>query len=94
MNAEDTVARARRAEMFLKDPLWDEAWTLLQKKITEAMIAAKTDDGTLRGKQLLGLMVDLRQHWERIIKDGAVAQYNLKLEEEEKKRRFWPPFAA
>jgi hypothetical protein len=88
MNANEAIARAQRAELFLKDPLWDEAWAVLQTKITAAMIAAKTDEGTIRGKQLLGLMVDLRQHWERVIKDGAVADHQLKLEAEEKNRRF------
>ena len=92
MNANEAIARSQRAEQFLKDPLWDESWTVLQAKITAAMIAAKTDEGTIRGKQLLGLMVDLRQHWERVIKDGAVADHQLKLEAEEKKTR-WKLFA-
>ena len=89
MDQNAAVARAQRAELFLKDPLWDESWTHLTQAITAASMTAKTDEGTLRGKQLLGLMVDLRQYWERAIKDGVFAQHQLKLEAEEKKRRFW-----
>lgn len=86
MSDTDAVARGQRAAMILKDPLWEQAWSELRAQLTSAMVSAKTDEGTLRGKQMLQLMVDVRQHWERAIKDGQITEHNIKLDAEQKKR--------
>lgn len=90
--AEDSVARGKRAEMILKDPLWAESWDALKQQLNAATLAAKTDEGRLRGVWMQKLMLDLRQHWERAVKDGQITEHNLKLDAEDKKRRW--PFAA
>lgn len=89
MTPEEAALRAQRAQAFLKNPLWSESWDALQATLVAAMRNAKTAEGTLKAKDLLGLMVDLRQHWERAIKDGQIAEHQLKLDAEEKKRAFW-----
>jgi len=84
----DPVTRGQRAQAILNDDLWKEAWSVLEQRLVGAMLAAKTDEGTLRGKQLCGLMEDLRRHFERAIKDGQIAEHQIKLDAEEKRRKF------
>lgn len=83
---EDAVARGLRAAAILNDPLWQEAWTHLRESLVTAMVGAKTDEGTIRGKEMLQVMVSVREHWERAIKDGQIKEHNIKLDAEEKKR--------
>ncbi len=85
MDNNDRLRRADNAARTLNDPMWDENWTTLIERITAATMAAKTDEGTLRGKLMHGLALDLRAIWEAQIKDGAVLRHNIKLD----KQNWW-----
>lgn len=85
MNHEEQVRRAQRAEQFLKDSLWLEAWELYRLKVFSAIENAKTDEGTIRGKLMLGVANDVRAYFEGLINTGKAAAHEVKLEEERKK---------
>lgn len=89
MNAEDQIRRSQRAEQLLKDPLWTEAWETYRLKVFYAIENAKTDEGTLRGKLMLGVANDVRAYFEGLINTGKAAAHEIKLEEERKKLK-WP----
>lgn len=88
MDKTEPVRRGLRAEQFIKDELWIEAWELYRFKVFAAIENAKTDEGTIRGKLMLGVMNDVRAHFEGIVNTGKAAAHEIKLEEERKKR--WP----
>lgn len=73
------------AEQLLKDERWIEAWETYRLKVFSAIENAKTDEGTLRGKLMLGVANDVRAYFERLINQGKAAAYEIKLEEERKK---------
>lgn len=80
----------QRAHAILSDPLWTEAWETYRLKVFSAIENAKTDEGTIRGKLMLGIANDVRSYFEAIVNAGKSAAHELKLEEDEKKRkRFW-----
>lgn len=90
MDKEDIVRRAQKAEQFLNDPLWTEAWETYRLRLFAAIENAKTDEGTIRGKLMLGVANDVRAYFEGLINSGRAAAHELKLEEERKKKfRLW-----
>lgn len=89
IDKDQQVKRARRAEAILKDELWTEAWELYRLKLFSAIENAKTDEGTIRGKLMLGVANDVRAYLEGIVMSGQHAQNEIKLEEERKKFK-WP----
>lgn len=89
MDNDDKVRRGKRAEQFLKDELWTEAWETYRLKLFSAIENAKTDEGTIRGKLMLGVANDVRAYLEGVIKSGQYAANEIKLEEERKKKRWW-----
>lgn len=77
--------------MLLNDELWTEAWEQYRLKVFHAIENAKTDEGTLRGKLMLGVANDVRAYFEGLVNLGKKAAYEIKLEEEQKKKRWlWP----
>ena len=89
MDNEDKVRRMERAKQFLADPLWTEAWEMYRLKVFAAIENTKTDEGTIRGKLMLGVANDVRAYFEGLINTGKAAAHDIKLEEERKKR-IWP----
>lgn len=71
--------------MLLSDPLWTEAWETYRLKVFSAIENAKTDEGTLRGKLMLGVANDVRAYFEGLINSGKAAAHEIKLEEVRKK---------
>lgn len=92
MDNEDKIKRANEADRLLKSALWLEAWDIYRLKVFTAIENAKSDEGTIRGKLMLGVMNDIRTYFESVLKSGQFAAHEIKLEEERKKRRW--PFAA
>lgn len=89
MDRDDQVRRGERAAQLLNDPLWTEAWETYRLKVFHAIENAKTDEGTLRGKLMLGVANDVRAYFEGLMNTGKMAAHEIKLEEERKKRH-WP----
>lgn len=89
MDRQDEIARAQWAAQLLGDARWIEAWEVYRLKVFSAIENAKTDEGTLRGKLMLGVANDVRAYFEGLINGGKVAAHEIKLEEERKKR-IWP----
>ena len=73
----------------MADERWIEAWETYRLKVFAAIENAKTDEGTLRGKLMLGVANDVRAYFEGLINNGKAAAYEIKLEDERKKR-IWP----
>ena len=86
--SEDQIRRGQRAQQILSDELWTEAWETYRLKVFAAIENAKTDEGTIRGKLMLGIANDVRAYFEGLINSGKAAAHEIKLEEERKKR-FW-----
>ncbi len=89
MSKEDQVRRMHAADRLLKHEIFVEAWDELRKTLRTVMETAKTDEATLKAKTMLGLMADLRSHWERVMADGKIAAEDIHREKVEKKSR-WP----
>lgn len=89
MDRDEQVRRGHKAQQILSDPLWTEAWDLYRLKCFIAIENAKTDEGTIRGKLMLGIANDVRAHFEGLINAGKAAQHEIKLDKEEKKK-LWP----
>ena len=89
MDNEDQVKRGQWAQQLLADQRWIEAWETYRLKVFAAIENAKTDEGTLRGKLMLGVANDVRAYFEGLINTGKAAAHEIKLEEERKKR-IWP----
>lgn len=87
MNDQEAVGRKNNAERLLADPLFNEAWDALRGRLLGLMETAQTDEATLKAKLALGLLGDLRKHWERVITDGKIAAESIKLEQD--KRKWW-----
>jgi hypothetical protein len=85
MDARETVERMHRAKAILTDQLWTEAWETYRLKVFAAIENAKTDEGTIRGKLMLGVANDVRAYFEGLINSGRAAAHEIKLEEERKK---------
>jgi hypothetical protein len=90
MDNDDLVKRGQRAKQFLNDSLWIEAWELYRLKVFAAIENAKTDEGTIRGKLMLGVANDVRAYFEGLINSGKAAAHEIKLEEERKKKSILP----
>lgn len=88
MDRDEQIRRGQWAEQLLKDSRWVEAWEIYRLKVFAAIENAKTDEGTLKGKLMLGIANDVRAHFESLITSGKYATNEIKLEEERKKR--WP----
>lgn len=89
MNLDEQVKRGQWADQLLKDARWEEVWTTYRLKIFSLIENAKTDEGTIRGKLMLGVANDVRTIFEGLIKTGAHVANEIKLEEEAKKKSFW-----
>ena len=89
MSKEEARRKGNRAEQILGDPVFAEAFDAVKARLVKIMGEAKTDEATLKAKQCLGLLNDVRQHLSRVMTDGLVAAEQIKLEDEEKKRRGW-----
>lgn len=87
MNDKDAIKRQHNAERLLGDPLFVEAWDALRGRLLTLMETAQSDEATLKAKLALGLLADLRKHWDRIVTDGKIAAETIKLEQE--KRKWW-----
>ena len=83
------VRRAEHAKHLLENPVQQEAWDALRARLLLLIENAKSDEATLKGKLALNLLTDLRLHWYRIVSEGTVAAETLKLEEAQKKRRWF-----
>lgn len=85
MDRDEQVRRGEWARQLLSDPRWIEAWESYRLKVFAAIENAKTDEGTLRGKMMLGVANDVRAYFEGVLKTGQYAAHEIKLEEERKK---------
>lgn len=91
MDRDDQVKRGLWAEQLLRDERWVEAWETYRLKVFSAIENAKTDEGTLRGKLMLGVANDVRAYFEGLVNNGKAAAHEIKLDEERKKKRWpWP----
>lgn len=86
MDRDEQVRRGQWAEQLLKDQRWIEAWETYRLKVFSAIENAKSDEGTLRGKMMLGIANDVRAHLEGLIRSGQYAANEIKLEEAQKKK--------
>ena len=84
MTREEEVRRAAKAELLLKDAIHVEAWEAVRDRLIRLMETAQTDEATLKAKMALGLLADVRKHWERVIQDGKLAAEEIRLEKERK----------
>lgn len=91
MNDQQAAQRGRDAKDLLAHPLLIEAWASYRERLHAVMETAKSDEATLRAKMLLGMLGDLRAHFESIVEEGELAAEAIKLEEEEEeaKRKPW-----
>jgi hypothetical protein len=85
VDRDEIVRRGQRAKQLLDDPLWTEAWEMYRLKVFSAIENAKTDEGTIRGKLMLGVANDVRQYFEGLINTGKSAAHEIKVEAEQKK---------
>jgi hypothetical protein len=85
MDRDDQVKRGQRAQLILNDPLWTEAWETYRLKVFSAIENAKTDEGTIRGKLMLGVANEVRSYFEGLVNNGKSAANEIKLEQEQKK---------
>lgn len=88
MDRDEQVRRGQAAAQILAHELWAEAWETYRLKVFAAIENAKTDEGTIRGKMMLGIANDVRAYFEGLVNNGKAAAHEIKLEEERKKR-FW-----
>jgi hypothetical protein len=89
MDRDEEVRNGQWAEQILKDERWIRFWEDYRLELFSRMENAKTDEGTIRGKLLLGVANDARAYMESMISKGKVAAHEIKLEAEQKKR-IWP----
>lgn len=85
---DEPIKRGQRAQAILDDPLWTEAWEMYRLRLFSAIENAKTDEGTIRGKLMLGVANDVRSYFEGLVNTGKAAAHEVKLEEERKKKGF------
>ena len=88
MTKEAEIRRAHGVERITNDPLFVEAWDALRGRLLVLMETAQTDEATLKAKLALGLLTDLRRHWDRIAADGKMAAQDIALDEQKKKKWF------
>ncbi len=94
MNREDELARRREIERanqageIIKHPMWDEAWTALESKLTDAWKASQTGQSERREMIYLQLRAaaEVRGYFEEIALTGAMASQQL----ERSDGREWP----
>ena len=79
------VRRGEQARQLLDNPVQQEAWDALRKRLLALMETAQTDEAALKAKLALNLLTDIRSHWVRIVNEGTVAAESIKLEEAKKK---------
>lgn len=89
MNKQQEQQRGTQANRIINDPLYVEAWDSVRNRLLAVMEAAKTDEATLRAKTMLGLLHDVKGHFERVMANGKIASEEIRLEDEAKKRKFW-----
>lgn len=86
------TARASRAQRLIEDDLLAEAFTSLEAAYIAAWRATKIDDTPAREKLFLAINVvgKVRDHLEKVVSDGKIAQAELKAlaETAERKKRF------
>jgi hypothetical protein len=88
MDNDERIKRGNEAGRILKSALWAEAWATYRTQVFAAIENAKSDEATIRGKLMLGVMNDVRKVFEGMLKDGEFNTAEVKLTEERK--RLWP----
>lgn len=73
------TSRAARAQALLNDDLFKEAFDRLDAEYVKAWreTAARDDDARQRWWQAVNVLGKVREHFERVIQDGKVAQADL-----------------
>lgn len=75
-NLEQEVIRGHEAERIMRSPLWDEAWSVYENRLTSAWAQSGTDQTDQRERIWLALQIarKVRNHIESIMKTGQLAQ--------------------
>lgn len=73
---EQEVIRGHEAERIMRSPLWDEAWSVYENRLTSAWAQSGTDQTDQRERIWLALQIarKVRNHIESIMKTGQLAQ--------------------
>ena len=85
MNNEDEKARllererANKARQIIDNPLWDEAWTTLDSKLTDAWKASQSGQSERRELIYMQLRAaaEVRGHIETVLETGRLAEMQL-----------------
>jgi hypothetical protein len=90
MDNREQVARGRLAAELIDNPLALEAFDAVRERLQTIMVTARTDEATLRAKQMIGLLNDVQAYWQRVVQEGRFAAQTIMLEEtKEKAARKW-----
>lgn len=75
-NLEQEVIRGHEAERIMRSPLWDEAWSIYENRLTSAWAQSGTEQTDQRERIWLALQIakKVRNHIESIMKTGQLAQ--------------------
>ena len=85
MNKDDELARLRererasKARQIIENPLWGEAWTTLESKLTDAWKSSQT--GMAERRELIYMQLraaaEVRGHIETVLETGRLAEMQL-----------------
>ncbi len=92
MDKDDELARRRererasKARQIIDNPLWDEAWSTLETKLTEAWKSSQT--GMAERRELIYMQLraaaEVRGHIETVLETGLLAE--MQIDEHERER--------
>lgn len=86
MNPHDEIKKADEAERLLKNPILREAWASYEAILLNLL--ANADTSAEKAVEIRGWLIAARKsrgHIERIVKDGAIAAEQIRLEASRKK---------
>ncbi len=80
--------RGSKARLIIDSPLWEEAWTELQTRLTEAWLRSQTGDAQRRELIYMQLRAaaEVRGHIETVLETGRLAEMQLDEHERERHR--------
>ncbi len=80
--------RGAKARLIIDSPLWEEAWTVLQTRLTDAWLRSQTGDAARRELIYMQLRAaaEVRGHIETVLETGRLAEMQLDEHERERHR--------
>ena len=70
--------RGARAQAFIEDPIWDEAYTRLMDRELETMLNSPSDDQTLEAKRRVRALHAIKEELSELIVTGELAEMQLR----------------